>query len=170
MLTGKMQFPLAADFVDKKSGGRVPGLIHIAVEEHLLLWTSWRYRPRDEDRTWDWWSIFQECKVSGGQFESYAAFAAGNLQGLMALDLAGERTGMAKGIIVDYLATNPTNRTAGRGLKYVGFGWNHSREPPVSMRAWAWPNSPADRRRETRFTHSKWRRRNNCLMKSKGEA
>jgi len=122
MLTGKMQFPLAAGLVDKKSGARVPGLIHIAVEEHLLLWTSWRYRARDEDRAWDWWSIFQECRLSGGQFECYAAFAAGNLQGLMALDLEGERTRRAKGIIVDYLATNPANRTAGQGLKYVGIG------------------------------------------------
>jgi hypothetical protein len=36
MLTCKMQFPLAAAFVDKESGARVRGLIHIAVEEHFL--------------------------------------------------------------------------------------------------------------------------------------
>jgi hypothetical protein len=117
-----MQFPLAAGFVDKGSGAEVRGLIHIAVEEHLLLWTSWRYRSGGEDRTWDWWSIFQECRLSGGQFECYAAFAAGNLQGLMALDLRGKRNGTGKAIIVDYLATNPANRTAGQGLKYVGIG------------------------------------------------
>jgi len=29
---------------------------------------------------------------------------------------------MSKGVIVDYLATNPANRTAGQGLKYVGIG------------------------------------------------
>jgi hypothetical protein len=117
-----MQFPLAAGFVDKKSGGRVPGLIHIAVEEHLLLWTSWRYRPCDEDQAWDWWSIFQEGRLSGGRFECYAALATGNLQGLMALDIQGKRSSMSKGVIVDYLATNPANRTAGQGLKYVGIG------------------------------------------------
>jgi hypothetical protein len=117
-----MQFPLAAGFVDKKSGGRVAGLIHIAVEEHLLLWTSWRYRPRDEDRAWDWWSIFQECKFSGGLLECFAAVTAGNLQGLMALDLRGKRTKTGKAIVVDYLATNPANRTAEQGFKCVGIG------------------------------------------------
>jgi hypothetical protein len=122
MLTGKMQFPLATGFVDKESGARVRGLIHIAVEEHLLLWTSWRYRSGDEDRAWDWWSIFQGCRLSGGRFECYAALALGNLQGLMALDLSGKRTRMGKCIVVDYLATNPANRTVERGLKYVGVG------------------------------------------------
>jgi len=50
MLTRKMQFPVAARFVERVSGDWVPGLIHPAVEEHLLLWTRWQYRPRDEDR------------------------------------------------------------------------------------------------------------------------
>jgi len=122
MLICKMQFPLAASFVDKKSGARVRGFIHIAVEEDLLLWTRWRYRPRDEDRAWDWWSIFQQCRLSGGRCEGFAALAAGNLQGLMALDLHGKRSATGKGVMVDYLATNPVNRTAGQGLKYVGIG------------------------------------------------
>ena len=98
------------------------GLIHIAVEEHLLLWTSWRYRSGDEDRAWDWWSIFRECKLSGGRLECFAAVATGNLQGLMALDLRGKRARTGAAIIVDYLATNPANRTAAQGLKYVGIG------------------------------------------------
>jgi hypothetical protein len=122
MLTRKMQFPLAAGFVDKVTGARVSGFIHIAVEEHLLLWTSWRYRSSDEDRSWDWWSIFQECKLSGGRLECFAALSSGSLQGLMALDLSGKRTRTGAAIIVDYLATNPANRVAGRGLKYVGVG------------------------------------------------
>jgi hypothetical protein len=122
MLTGKMHFPLAAGFIDKVAGARVSGLIHIAVEEHLLLWTSWRYRSSDEDRTWDWWSIFQECKLSGDQLGCFAAVAAGNLQGLMALDLRGKGTRPADAITVDYLATNPTNRTRRLGLKCVGIG------------------------------------------------
>jgi hypothetical protein len=40
----------------------------------------------------------------------------------MALDLRGEMNRTGRGIIVDYLATNPANRTAGHGLKYVGIG------------------------------------------------
>jgi hypothetical protein len=122
MFTRQMQLPLVAGFVDRGSGARVRGFIHIAVEEHLLLWASWRYRPRDEDRAWDWWSIFEECRSSSGRFECFAALAAGNLQGLMALDLKGERNRTGEGIIVDYLATNPVNRAAGQGLKYVGVG------------------------------------------------
>lgn len=122
MLDCKMQFPSAAGFVDKESGARVRGLIHIAVEEHLLLWTSWRYQSGDEDRTWDWWSIFQECKLSVGRLECIAAVAAGDLQGLMALDFRGKRTRTGTAITVAYLATNPANRTAAQGIKYVGIG------------------------------------------------
>jgi hypothetical protein len=122
MLTHKMHLPLAAGFVDRGSGERARGLIDLAVEEHLLLWTSWRYRPRDEDQTWDWWSIFQECRLSGGRYERYAALADGNLQGLMALDLGEKGDRIGKGIIVDYLATNPANRTTVQGLKFVGIG------------------------------------------------
>lgn len=117
-----MQFPVAARFVERVSGDRVPGIIQPAIEEHLLLWGSWRYRPRDEDRGWDWWSIFQECRLSGGRFECYAALAEGSLQGLMSLNLRGKRNRTSQGIIIDHLATNPANRTAGLGLKYVGIG------------------------------------------------
>jgi GNAT superfamily N-acetyltransferase len=115
-----MQFPLAAAFVDRVSGERMRGLAQIAVEENLLLWAGWQYRPRDEDRSWDWWGIFQECKLSESRFECYAALAQGNLHGLMALDLGAKRARPTKRVTVDYLATNPANRTAGRGLGHVG--------------------------------------------------
>ena len=98
------------------------GLIHNAAEEHLVLWAGWRYRPRDEDRIWDWWSIFQECRLPGGRVECFAAIANGNLQGLMALDIGGKQGTTGKSIIVDYLATSPANRTADHGLKCVGIG------------------------------------------------
>ena len=188
-LARRMLFPLAACFIDRRTGGRVHGLVDIAIEEHLLLWTSWPYRSSDEDRMWDWWSIFQECRLSDGQLECYAALAEGNLQGLMALDLSGKRTGTGKGVIVDYLATNPVNRKTGEGLKCVGIGlmavalersiehgpggriWLESLPGAASfMRAWAWPNNPDDRRRGTWFTPSKRRPQNNYLRKSKGRA
>jgi hypothetical protein len=119
-LSRKMQLPLAVRFDDKEINAPVRGFIRIAIEKHLLLWTSWRYRPRDEDRAWDWWRIFLECRSSGGRYECYAALESGNLQGLMALDISGKRTRTGRAIIVDYLATKPANRTAGLGLKYVG--------------------------------------------------
>lgn len=96
------------------------GLIQIAVERHLLRWTGWRHDAGDEDRGWDWWGIYQECSSSAGRCECYAAVADNDLQGLMVLDLQGRRTGATKAIVVDYLATNPANRAATRGLKYVG--------------------------------------------------
>jgi len=40
----------------------------------------------------------------------------------MVLDLRGRKTKAGKAIIVDYLATNPANRSATRGLKHVGVG------------------------------------------------
>jgi len=98
----------------------VDGLIQLAADEHLVRWTDWRYAPDDQDRTWDWWSIYRECRSSGGRYECYAALAKDHLQGLMVLDLEGGGTGGAGGIVVDYLAANPSNRAAQRGLNYVG--------------------------------------------------
>jgi hypothetical protein len=39
---------------------------------------------------------------------------------LMVLDLNGRRLKSGRALIVDYLATNPLNRSLGRGLKHVG--------------------------------------------------
>ncbi len=98
------------------------GFMLPATERDLLLWTRWRYRPQDEDRTWDWWEIFLECKSSRGRYECYAAIAQNELQGLMQLDLKPRSMGPAQRIVVDYLATNPANRVADQGLKHVGIG------------------------------------------------
>lgn len=40
----------------------------------------------------------------------------------MVLDLRGKKNKTGKAIIVDYLATNPGNRSADHGLKCVGIG------------------------------------------------
>ncbi len=98
------------------------GFILPATERDMLLWTRWRYRPQDEDGIWDWWEIFLECKTSRGRYECYAAIAQHELQGLMQLDLKPRRVGSGKGIVVDYLATNPGNRASDKGLKHVGIG------------------------------------------------
>ena len=65
---------------------------------------------------------FPGVQVVGGRLECIAAVAGGCLQGHMALDFSGKRARTGTAIIVDYLATNPANRTAGQGLKYVGVG------------------------------------------------
>jgi hypothetical protein len=115
-----MKLPLTARFVDRDSGEPVPGLIRSTTERDLLLWTGWRYGPSEEDRSWDWWSIYQECRTSRERYECYAALAQDDLQGLAVLDLKTRKTGVDKTIIVDYLSTNPANRNALHGLKYVG--------------------------------------------------
>lgn len=42
------------------------------------------------------------------------------MHGLMVLDLKGRRFGSHHWLVVDYLATNPGNRAANRGLKHLG--------------------------------------------------
>jgi hypothetical protein len=115
-----MRLPLTANFIDKGSGSKVPGVVQRAVEQDLLLWLRWRYRTRDPDRTWDRWGIYLDTLVSNGRHECYAALAAEELQGLMQIELEERGTRSDDAVIVDYLSTNPINRTAVRGLKYVG--------------------------------------------------
>jgi hypothetical protein len=120
MIAGQMRLPLATVFVDKSSGKRVPGFVQRAFEQDLLLWMRWRYRPNDLDRTWDWWGIYLDTLVSDGRHECYAALAGAELHGLMQISLNERELGTDRGIVVDYLSTNPINRTEVRGLKYVG--------------------------------------------------
>jgi hypothetical protein len=54
----KMTFPLKTRFVDRASGKGVPGLIRIATEQDMPLWTNWRYGSTDDDKSWDWWSLY----------------------------------------------------------------------------------------------------------------
>ena len=115
-----MELPIATRFVDRSSEKGVRGLVRIATDQDLLSWTLWRYKPTDEDRAWDWRSIFRECKASHGRYECYAALALDDLQGLTLLDLKPKKTKIGKAITVDYLATNPANRDRRQGLKYVG--------------------------------------------------
>jgi hypothetical protein len=94
-------------------------LIRRTTEEDMLFWTAWRYRSTDEDRDWDWWSIYRECVALPERYECYPADARGDLQGLMTLDLTMPRS-KPGAITIDYLATNPANRAADAGLKHVG--------------------------------------------------
>ena len=64
----------------------------------------------------------KELRLSRGQLECFAALVAGDLQGLMAVDLRGKSSRAGKAIIVDYLATNPGNRMPAKGTKFVGIG------------------------------------------------
>jgi hypothetical protein len=115
-----MDFPLPTSFLENSSGSSVDGLIRLATQQDLTLWTQWRYRTSDEDRTWDWRGIYSGCADSRGQYECYAAFAMNDLQGLAVLDLAPKQTEEGYAITIDYLATNPMNRQHDHGLNHVG--------------------------------------------------
>ena len=115
-----MQFPIAVGFSERHTGFGVPGVIRPVVEEDLLAWTTWRYGARDEDKEWDWRGIYLDCKRRADRYECYAAVAASQLHGLMLLDLKGRKIAGSRSLIVDYLSTNPTDRTASHGLKYIG--------------------------------------------------
>ena len=119
-IPARMQLPFAVSFVERRTRARVPGSIRIAVSGDMLGWTRWRYRSKDEDRAWDWWSLHLECSLSPERYECYAALAANDLQGLMVVDLKERSVGGGRGIAIDYLATNPANRTVAHGVKNVG--------------------------------------------------
>src|SRR5207249_1641663 len=73
-----------------------------------------------EDRIWDWRSVYAESRELSGGHECYAAWADGELQGLMAVDLRPHNAQAADFVTIDYLSTNPANRAPRAGLKYVG--------------------------------------------------
>src|SRR2546423_15120588 len=107
-------------FTDRFSGERVRGLIVPATEENILAWMSWRYSEEDEDKHWDWWSIYLEARLSQGRYECLAALSATGVQGLMLLDLWPPELKLRRAVIVDYLSTNPVNRSSRSALKHVG--------------------------------------------------
>jgi hypothetical protein len=81
---------------------------------------DWQYALDDEDKGWDWLSLYIESLQLPGRFERYSTFALRDVQGLMRLDLGATNDPQARPVIVDYLATNPLNRRRSSGLKYIG--------------------------------------------------
>ena len=96
-----MQLPIVCKWAERVGGTTVRGGIRLVEELDLLAWTRWRYGSHDEDKTWDWWGIFTECRVSSGRHECYAALAGGELQALMVLDLTGRRSGRQRWVVID---------------------------------------------------------------------
>lgn len=92
----------------------------MATDLDLLAWTRWRYRRDDADKDWDWEQIYTACQASAGRLECYSARVEHELQGLMVLDLRGKRFNRKRWLVLDYLATSPTNRRLDSGLKHIG--------------------------------------------------
>jgi hypothetical protein len=116
----RIQFPINCWLIERHTGKTVPGQIAPTTKRDLVTWTQWRYRAEDDDKNWDWWGIFLESQRSKGRYECYSLIAGGILQGLMVLDFKLRKIPSSRALIVDFLATNPANRTKERGLKYVG--------------------------------------------------
>src|SRR5207245_6712550 len=114
----RMEFPIACQLADRRTDKKVRGSIRPATDHEMLLWTRWRYASDDEDRRWDWWNFYLECKASKGRYECYALIAREELQGLMMLNLKRHRTVFR--VVVDYLSTNPANRSSKQGLRHIG--------------------------------------------------
>lgn len=97
---------------EEGTGRSIAGLIRPTVAGDLLLWAQWRYQEGDLDRSWKWRCNFEDCMRSGGRLECYSLLARDALQGLMVLNLRGKalKIERGKGLIIDYLAANPTNR------------------------------------------------------------
>ena len=115
-----MEFPLSVQFIERARAIKAYGVIRPMVKVDLAWWLRWQHAASDEDRSWNWNAIYQECAGSPNRYECYAAFAANELQGLIVLNLNRKQTEHGAAISVDYLATNPANRVSHGGLKFVG--------------------------------------------------
>jgi len=114
-----LKFPLKAALRDKGTNAKVTANIRPMLESDLEKWAEWPYATEDLDKTWRWNKILKESKKTGG-IECYALFVDDALHGLVSFDLQGHLTDAGRGLIVDYLATNPRNRRGKRGVKDVG--------------------------------------------------
>ncbi|MBI4023635.1 MAG: hypothetical protein HY360_01555 [Verrucomicrobia bacterium] len=104
----------------KASGKRADGIVRQMLLVDLIQWMEWPYTEKDEDRLWDWLEIFSETNRLGGKYECYSLLVHDELHGLMALDLSNAEAQVSQALLLDYLATNPVDRSLADGFKYVG--------------------------------------------------
>ena len=134
-----MTFPVAAGFEERTTGNHVDGEIHPTIWLDIAAQLQWKYGGGALDAEWDWAGIFDGSQTRHSRIECYSAMAGDELHGLISLDIRGRKIGRAKGLVVDYLATNPQNRAG--GLKYVGIALMavavaRSRELKMGGRIW----------------------------------
>lgn len=134
-----MKFPVATRFAERATGNHVDGEIRPSIWLDIAGQLQWKYGGSALDAEWDWAGIFDGSQTSRSRIECYSAVAGDELHGLISLDIRGRKIGRAKGLVVDYLATNPQNRAG--GLKYVGIALMavavaRSRELKMGGRIW----------------------------------
>jgi hypothetical protein len=99
---------------------RVKALISRASIHDVLAWADWQFPADAEDHEWDWVTFFTDSLQEPTRYECYSTFAAGDVQGLMRLDLGAPDHPQPRFVTVDYLTTNPANRDRNSGLKFIG--------------------------------------------------
>jgi hypothetical protein len=115
-----MKLPVMVELSDRATGAVVTAHIRRTNFSDVLQWYGWVY-PRDsQDRDWDWMALFAESIQYPRRFECYSLIVGGALHCLMRLDLRGRRLRGVRWLIIEFLATNPADRHANAGIKYLG--------------------------------------------------
>jgi hypothetical protein len=115
-----MILPVIARFEEKATARKVSGLISKTTFAHIQAQQQWSYAAGAPDQAWDWLNIWLPCQTMPSSFECCSAVIHGDLHGLIAMDLRGKRVQEGDALMVDFLATNPQDRIALRGFKYIG--------------------------------------------------
>jgi hypothetical protein len=115
-----MNLPVIASFENKATGERVAGLVSRTTFEDVLLQGQWAYSDDAQDRGWNWADIWLAGQTMPRHFECYSARIGREVHGLMSLDLRGRTIRGNRALVVEYLATNPSDRQREQGFKYIG--------------------------------------------------
>jgi hypothetical protein len=106
---------------DRATGERVSGLIRLVRLSDKVLWSAWHeWMPASaEDAHWEWDSFIDISVAMPQQYPVFALEAAGELQGLMLLEVALPNVA-EWGFHVNRLSTAPWNRPPDSRLRGVG--------------------------------------------------
>ena len=115
-----MRLPVTVKVSDRARGSEVTARIRRTIFSDILQWRAWTYASDAQDRDWDWLTIFAESIKYPRRFECYSLIVESDLHCLMRLDLRGRRLRGVRWLIIEYLATNPADRSDKAGIKYLG--------------------------------------------------
>lgn len=115
-----MNLPVTTRFEEKATASKVAGRISPTTFAHIQAQQLWAYDEGALDQEWDWLKIWLPCQTMPNSFECYSARINDELHGLMALDKRGKMVPAGPALVVDFLATNPHDRIARHGFKYIG--------------------------------------------------